>query len=184
MNTRGQMFGGPWTEHKLECVRKYLHAYTTIMSKQPFRFAYIDAFAGTGYRELKQDEDMGSAMFPEFDSPEVVDFQQGSARNALEVTPPFTKYIFIEKNANQHAELVELKNEFLLKEEFSEDSIECVLGDANRFLKDLCRPERVWRKHRALVFLDPYGMQWNGKRLGQLQTQKRLIYGYYFRSDP
>lgn len=174
MNTRGQIFGGPWTEHKLECVKKYLHAYTTIMAKQPFRFAYIDAFAGTGYRELEQDGDTASAMFPEFDSPEVVDFQQGSARNALEVTPPFTKYIFIEKNANQHAELVELKNEFLLKEEFSEDSIECVLGDANRFLKDLCRPERVWRKHRALVFLDPFGMQVEWETIRAIANTKAI----------
>ena len=46
-------FGGNWTEEKLERVRKYLSAYTTIMSKQPFRFAYIDAFAGTGYRTLR-----------------------------------------------------------------------------------------------------------------------------------
>ncbi len=34
-------FGGNWTEKKLERVRKYLSAYTTIMKKQPFRFAYI-----------------------------------------------------------------------------------------------------------------------------------------------
>ena len=40
-----RQFGGDWTEEKLERVRKYLSAYTTIMSKQPFCFAYIDAFA-------------------------------------------------------------------------------------------------------------------------------------------
>ena len=157
MNTRGQQFGGPWTEHKLKCVTKYLRAYTTIMAKQPFRFAYIDAFAGTGYRELEQDGDTESAMFPEFDSPEVVGFQQGSARNALEVKPPFQKYVFIEKNANRYAELEELKNEFLLKAEFSENSIECVREDANPYLRNLCG--KNWRSHRALVFLDPFGMQ-------------------------
>ena len=157
MNTRGQMFGGSWTEHKLECVKKYLHAYTTIMAKQPFRFAYIDAFAGTGYRELEQDGDTASAMFPEFDSPEVVGFQQGSARNALEVEPPFEKYVFIEKSADRYTELVELKKEFLLKAEFSDDSIECVHGDANPYLQNLCG--KNWRFHRALVFLDPFGMQ-------------------------
>ncbi len=157
MNTRGQQFGGPWTEHKLKCVTKYLRAYTTIMAKQPFRFAYIDAFAGTGYRELEQDGDTESAMFPEFDSPEVVGFQQGSARNALEVQPPFQKYVFIEKNANRYAELEELKNEFLLKAEFSENSIECVREDANPYLRNLCG--KNWRKHRAVLFLDPFGMQ-------------------------
>lgn len=49
-----QRFGGDWTAEKLERVRKYLAAYATIMHKQNFRFAYIDAFAGTGYRTLKQ----------------------------------------------------------------------------------------------------------------------------------
>ena len=158
MNTRGQQFGGPWTEHKLECVKKYLRAYTTIMAKQNFRFAYIDAFAGTGYRELEQDGDTESAMFPEFDSPEVIGFQQGSVRNALEVKPPFQKYVFIEKSAKKHAELVKLTDEFLLKPEFTAGSIKCVHGDANQYLRDLCRPGMDWRAHRALVFLDPFGM--------------------------
>lgn len=158
MNTRRQQFGGPWTEDKLEYVQKYLCAYTKIMVKQPFRFAYIDAFAGTGYRESKQDGDTESEMFPEFDFPEVIGFQQGSARNALEVEPPFQKYVFIEKSAKKHARLLELKKEFLLKAEFSENSIECVREDANLYLRNLCG-KTDWCSHRALVFLDPFGMQ-------------------------
>ena len=46
-------FGGNWTDEKLKRVRKYLGAYATIMNRQKFRFAYIDAFVGTGYREEK-----------------------------------------------------------------------------------------------------------------------------------
>lgn len=157
MNARGHRFGGNWTDQKLECVRKYLSAYTTIMSKQSFRFAYIDAFAGTGYRETESDEDPNELMFPDLVSSEVVSFHDGSARNALEVKPPFMKYVFIEKNINRYAKLLELKKEFLLKAEFSEDMIECVPGDANEYLKDL--REKNWKIHRALVFLDPYGMQ-------------------------
>jgi three-Cys-motif partner protein len=57
MKPTGQQFGGDWTEEKLDRVRKYLAAYATIMNKQKFRFAYIDAFAGTGYPILKQEED-------------------------------------------------------------------------------------------------------------------------------
>ena len=157
MNNRGHKFGGDWTEQKLECVRKYLRAYTTIMSKQPFRFAYIDAFAGTGYREMESDEGTDELMFPDLASPEVTSFHDGSARNALEVEPAFMKYIFIEKDIDRYAELEELKQEYLLKPEFSEDMIECVHGDANEYLKRLCQPS--WKTHRALVFLDPYGMQ-------------------------
>ena len=157
MNNRGHRFGGDWTEQKLECVKKYLHAYTTIMNKQQFRFAYIDAFAGTGYRETESDEDTDELMFPDLVSSEVVSFHDGSARNALEVKPPFMKYVFIEKNMNRYAKLEELKKEFLLKGEFAEDMIECMRGDANEYLKNLCREN--WKTHRALVFLDPYGMQ-------------------------
>ena len=157
MNNSGHKFGGDWTDQKLECVKKYLRAYTTIMSKQSFRFAYIDAFAGTGYREMESDEGTDEIMFPDLVSPEVASFRDGSARNALEVEPPFMKYVFIEKNMNRYEELEELKEEYLLKPEFSENMIECRQEDANEYLKNLCR--KSWKTHRALVFLDPYGMQ-------------------------
>ena len=170
MNTYRQTFGGDWTEEKLVCVSKYLQAYTTIMSKKPFHFAYIDAFAGTGYREMEDDEDTDELMFPYLVSSEVVSFHDGSARNALEVEPPFMKYVFIEKNINRYTELEELKKEFLLKGELKESMIECVHGDANEYLKDLCR--KNWKSHRALVFLDPYGMQVDWKTIESIaQTQ-------------
>ena len=50
MSASSHLFGGDWTAEKLERVRKYLVAYATIMKEKRFRFAYIDAFAGTGYR--------------------------------------------------------------------------------------------------------------------------------------
>jgi hypothetical protein len=39
---------GYWSEIKLDILREYASAYTTIMSKQSFikRYLYIDAFAG------------------------------------------------------------------------------------------------------------------------------------------
>ena len=58
-------FGGDWTQEKLTRIQKYLTAYTTIMNKQNFRFAYIDAFAGTGYRTLKNPENPEELMLPE-----------------------------------------------------------------------------------------------------------------------
>ncbi|MBW2737473.1 MAG: hypothetical protein JRE64_01215 [Deltaproteobacteria bacterium] len=45
-------FGGNWTEEKLKRVEKYLKAYATIMNKQNFRFAYIDAFAGNNVKKI------------------------------------------------------------------------------------------------------------------------------------
>ena len=97
MNSRGHTFGGPWTEQKLEYLRKYLHAYTTIMKDKNFHFAYIDAFAGTGYHEPKRDENADQMLF-DFASEETQMFWDGSARIALQVKYPFKEYIFIEKD--------------------------------------------------------------------------------------
>ena len=141
MNNRGDKFGGPWTEQKLECVSKYLHSYTQIMKDRDFHFAYIDALAGTGYRELKHNEDT-----------EIPRFLAGSARKALEVKPPFREYVFIEADKDSYTDLKNLANEF------PNHNIECINENANQYLTNLCR-EREWRINRALVFLDPYGMQ-------------------------
>ncbi len=155
MNKVGQPFGGDWTEQKLEYVRAYLHEYTKIMNQQAFKFDYIDAFAGTGYREVLFDEGINETMFPELDTQEVVNFRQGSARNALETQPPFNKYIFIEEDKENFSELEKLT------EEFSELNIECIRTDANEYFRDVCKES--WKIRRALVFLDPFGMQveWN-----------------------
>ena len=46
-----------------------------------------------------------------------------------------------------------------LKAEFPSDDIELVQSDANEYLKDLCG--KHWLRHgrRAVLFLDPYGME-------------------------
>ena len=54
--TKTHKFGGNWTEEKLKSLGKYLKAFAVIMNKQKFRFAYIDAFSGTGYREEKNNK--------------------------------------------------------------------------------------------------------------------------------
>lgn len=172
MNSIGQTFGGVWTEQKLECVRKYLHAYSTIMNKQTFNFAYIDAFAGTGYRELILDEETNWSLFPELDSQEVVNFRQGSVRNALEIQPPFNKYIFIEEKSVNFTKLERLREEYILREEFFEDSIECILTDANGYLTNACKKD--WSRHRALVFLDPFGMQVEWKTIELIAATKAI----------
>lgn len=149
-----QDFGGNWTDEKLERVRKYLAAYTTIMSKQPFRFAYIDAFAGTGYRDLRQETSPGELMFPELAEQESQSFLEGSARIALQIRPRFHKYIFIEKDSKRFEELQKLKEAF----PSLRDDIDLRNEDANDFLQTFLQGKN-WREHRAVLFLDPYGMQ-------------------------
>lgn len=172
MKSFGQVFGGSWTEQKLNCVSKYLSAYTTIMNKQNFKFAYVDAFAGTGYRELKLDEDQKEILFPELISQEILNFRQGSVRNALEVKPRFQKYFFIEQDEHNFSELKKLKDEFVQKQDFLPDDIECLQSDANTFLDDFCNKE--WERHRALVFLDPFGMQVEWKTIQSIAKTKAI----------
>jgi three-Cys-motif partner protein len=46
-----------------------------------------------------------------------------------------------------------------LRAEFSDlsDDIEIYQGEANKFIQELCK--RNWKQHRAVMFLDPFGMQ-------------------------
>jgi three-Cys-motif partner protein len=39
---------GYWSEIKLEIIRKYAQAYSTILSKRRLEHVYVDAFAGGG----------------------------------------------------------------------------------------------------------------------------------------
>ena len=147
-------FGGSWTKEKLKRVQKYLAAYATILNKKGFKYAYIDAFAGTGYRLAKGAEKSGENLFPELVDEETREFIEGSATIALQIVPRFSKYIFIEKKGKHIPELQKLKERFpslaadiLIKNE-----------EANDYLKRLCT-ESNWSGHRAVMFLDPFGMQ-------------------------
>ncbi|HAB16333.1 MAG TPA: hypothetical protein DCE44_07770 [Verrucomicrobiales bacterium] len=153
VNSPKQQFGGGWTAEKLERVRKYLVAYVTLMRKQKFRFAYIDAFAGTGYNTPKACQDETSS-FPELVGKDATGFMDGSARIALKVEPRFTKYIFIEKDPKRFAELSRLKEEF---PELASDIV-LINADSNAYLRDICE-NRKWERNRAVLFLDPFGMQ-------------------------
>ncbi len=145
-------FGGKWTQEKLEKVGYYLQSYATALKNQNFRLIYVDAFAGTGYVSLK-DKDENQLSLLEFEETEVKEFVSGSAKNALEVNPPFDEYVFIERNEKRFVELENLKKDFpnLANKIFP------ISADANEYLRNFC--QRDWRYKRAIVFLDPYGMQ-------------------------
>lgn len=169
MKLAKQTFGGDWTEEKLERVRKYLVAYATIMIRQHFRFAYIDAFAGTGYTILTESEKTSGLLFPEMAEREPQTFLEGSARIALQVQPRFTKYIFIERHQSRFAELEKLKKEFPA----SANDVTLVNAEANAYLKDLCE-NRDWSRNRAVLFLDPFGMQVTWDTIKSIATTKAI----------
>jgi three-Cys-motif partner protein len=149
----GHTFGGDWTQQKLERIRKYLSAYTTALKNQPFTLAYIDAFAGTGYRTTRALDSDDEFPFPELAEEDSRRFVEGSARIALQVVPRFSKYIFIERKGKHIPELERLKEDF---HEVAND-ITIENAEANEYLIKLSA--RDWSKHRAVLFLDPYGMQ-------------------------
>jgi hypothetical protein len=141
------IFGGAWTERKLSVIRRYLEIYSQALKGQPFQRIYIDAFAGTGDRTDKR-----RAVQPSLDLPDLDKVMKGSARLALEVEPPFHRYILIERVTRHVGELEGLKSEF------SNRSIEIVNADANEAISALCQ-NTDWRSTRGVVFLDPYGLQ-------------------------
>jgi three-Cys-motif partner protein len=151
-------FGGDWTAEKLDRVRKYLSAYTTIFDRNPrakkLTCFYVDAFAGTGYRSKRRRPGAQGQPIPELREPETEAFLKGSARIALEVEPPFKRYLFIEQDLERAKELEQLKADFPAKA----GRIQIEVAEANSFLMQWCA-DTDWRFNRAVVFLDPYGMQ-------------------------
>lgn len=166
-----QHFGGSWTDEKLERLRKYLHAYTKIFAKnikaQYFTTVYVDAFAGTGYRSKASPTSQQPVILEELAAADNQEFLKGSARIALEVEPPFKRYIFVEKNPSYAAKLQKLKTEFSTKD------IMIVEEDANVFLQNWCA-ETDWKRHRAVVFLDPYGMEVEWKTIESIARTKAI----------
>ena len=128
---------GPWSEVKLDIVKKYASAYTTVLKSFPTirRYLYIDAFAGAGTHIRKQTGEM----------------VKGSPLNALLVQPPFHEFHFIDLDGGRANRLKEIsggRNDVCVHE-----------GDCNAVLLDKVFPlARYADFHRALCLLDPYAL--------------------------
>jgi three-Cys-motif partner protein len=172
--TSQHQFGGSWTEEKLNRVRKYLTAYTTIFTQNPgaatYQTIYVDAFAGTGYRTASSQPT--STALPLFADEDAASLQQGSAAIALETEPPFNHYLFIEQVAERAVELQRLQQQFPHRAQ----RITIRHDNANTFLQQWCRVTN-WRTYRAMVFLDPTGWTWSGRPLRQSHRPTPLTCG-------
>lgn len=157
-----QNFGGDWTQKKLITLDKYIHAYVKVLKNTGFLTVYIDAFAGTGYREVDPSQEGG--LFENnlvTDEPGVKEYIDGSAKIALNVQPCFDEYHFVEKNRNKFKELKKLGDAH------PDKKIVFCNDDANLYIQDICRPgnSRFWVRHRGVIFLDPFGMNLEWKTL-------------------
>ena len=67
---------GIWSEIKLDIIKEYASAFTKIMRKQDWckGYAYIDAFAGTGYRQQRKKEYKDKSLFEEYEQEESGEF--------------------------------------------------------------------------------------------------------------
>lgn len=166
-------FGGDWTTEKLNRVHKYLNAYMRIFERNErarYLFPiYVDAFAGTGYRTASRRKPESADVFPEFANEDTQSFLKGSARIALEIQPPFQEYIFIEQDQTRYQELNNLKSEF----PHLADRIRTINAEANAYLIDWCQVTN-WQKRRAVVFLDPYGMQVEWRLIEAIANTKAI----------
>ncbi len=170
-------FGGDWTEDKLEVMQRYFSAYAQALKNQHFAKWYVDAFAGTGQRnEAKTNIANQNALF-ETDEPEFVSVKDGSVRIALAIEPAFGKYVFNEQSKAHAAELEKLK------QEFPNRKIEVRQGDANQFLQSVASSTN-WKKTRAAIFIDPYGMQVSWETLKALSATKSVDIALLFPTGP
>ena len=128
---------GYWSEIKLDILRKYATAYSTVLAAQSGirSHVYIDGFAGAGTHISKTSGE----------------FVPGSPLNALLVQPSFREFHFIDLDGGRAEHLRSLSGD--RKDVFVYE------GDCNRILLEKVFPRVRYKDYkRALCLLDPYGL--------------------------
>ena len=131
---------GYWSEIKLEILRKYAVAFTTIISAQTRKGialhpVYIDGFAGAGENISKTTGDT----------------VPGSPKIALEIVPPFSAYHLVDLNQRRADNLREISA--------GRANVHVHTGDCNQVLiRDVFPLVRHDQYRRGLCLLDPYGL--------------------------
>jgi three-Cys-motif partner protein len=171
----GHLFGGPWTEIKLDAVEYYLKCYTKALKRVGLDLWYIDAFAGSGDRETERQV---GGIFEGAPIETVRETLAGSARRALSVQPAFDHFVFIEKNEKRCEALGETRLEN------PSTDIQIIRGEANHVLKSLVKAP-PWNKRdngssRGVVFLDPYALHVDWETVQALSSTRVLDVWYLF----
>jgi three-Cys-motif partner protein len=129
---------GPWSEVKLDIVREYAQAYSQILSAQKWprlHHVYIDAFAGAGVHKSRSTKE----------------FVPGSPLNALNVSPAFSEYHFIDINQARVGALQQVAQR--------RTNVFVHEGDCNQVLLTEVFPKVLYEDfRRGLCLLDPYGL--------------------------
>ena len=131
---------GYWSEVKLDIIRKYAQAYSTIMAAQQKirKHLYVDGFAGAGLHISKCTQE----------------YVLGSPLNALNVEPPFDEFHFIDLNGGKTSVLKAVVGNTPNVYVYEEDCNELLI-------KKIFPLTRYEDYHRAFCLLDPYGLDLN-----------------------
>lgn len=131
---------GYWSEIKLDIIKDYAQAYSTILARQKnLSYAYVDGFAGAGVH-------LGTSG----------DWVLGSPLNALKTRPPFHDYYLIDLDDRRVSLLKKLTAAY--------GNVHLFGGDCNRVLLKEVLPNIKYEDYRrGLCLLDPYGLhlQWS-----------------------
>ena len=134
---------GPWTEVKLDILKRYAVEYSKILSRQEnprLSHVYIDAFAGAGMHISKTTREM----------------VPGSPLNALLVQPAFKEYFLIDLDADRAVNLRQMIG--------PRKDVHVYAGDCNDILLAEVFPQVQFKDYRrGLCVLDPYklNLEWH-----------------------
>lgn len=145
---------GYWSEIKLDILKEYAAAYSTILAaqKSPALYhVYIDAFAGAGVHLTRTTQDL----------------VPGSPWNALKIRPPFREYHMIDI---EHDKVENLKKLFGKR-----DDLFIYPGDCNQILLEKVFPRVRYKDYRrGLCIFDPYGLHLNWRVISEAGQMKTL----------
>lgn len=156
-------WGGQWTEEKLDTFAKYVNAYLKIMNnhrdKYNWTLIYFDGFAGSGSR-YGETNSVSELLLDMFDDDVIrcdeINLYQGAAERILSIEQKgFDYYYFIDKSQES---INKLRNK-IEKYCSSDRTLEFRCSDANGEVVKMSKALKANPKLRAMVLLDPFGMQ-------------------------
>lgn len=166
-------WGGAWTEEKLNAFEKYVNAYLTIMNKyrdqNDWKLIYFDGFAGSGSRQESAPEEGNQLMLDLINEHHVTTDElspyKGAAERVLNNSKKgFDYYYFIDKDEVSSKQLQEKLTPICKGRK-----LEFRHSDANTEVKKLATALHNNSKLKALVLLDPFGMQVDWESIERLK---------------
>lgn len=145
---------GPWSEVKLDVLKRYAVEYCKILDNQispSFSRVYIDGFAGPGVHVSRTTGEMVA----------------GSPLNALEIQPPFHEYHLIDLDGDRVDALRSLIG--------NRSDVNLYKGNCNKILLEQVFPRVSYEKYkRGLCILDPYALHLDWEVIRTAGSMKSL----------